>query len=99
MGTFEKIYALLAIGCAVAIFWLLWAYPHYRQLHTLVPISLTGLLVNVGLMFIVFRDITLRQFARPTSKIAWIALLLIFWPAILIYLPLHGFRPRTRQTS
>lgn len=94
MSTLEKIYALFAIACAVAIFGLLYAYPQYRQLPTLLPISLSGLLINVGLMFIVFRDITLRRFATPTGKIVWMAVLLLFWPAIVLYLPLHGFRPR-----
>ena len=94
MSTFEKIYAVFAITCALAIFGLLYTHPQYRQLSTLLPICLSGLLINVGLMFIVFRDITLRRFATPTGKIVWMAVLLLFWPAIVLYLPLHGFRQR-----
>lgn len=73
---------------------LLAAIPEMRQIKFLLPASGLGLFVNVILMFMVFRDIFSRQLPGRFGRISWTALLLIFWPAILVYLPLHGFRRR-----
>lgn len=94
MNIFEKIYSLLAIIFAAGLIISLIYFPQLRQLHRLIPISLLGLVINIGLMFIVLRDISSRQFRDQGRKYFWMALVLIFWPSILFYLPRHGFRPR-----
>jgi hypothetical protein len=99
MTTFEKTYSVLAIFFACALIQVLIFHPEYRQIHTLLPISLLGLLVNIGLMYIVFHDVYLRRFTNPAQRIIWIAILLVFWPAILIYLPMHGFHKRPATPS
>jgi len=65
-----------------------------RQLGVLLPVSAAGLVINVILMFIVFRDIFSRHFPTRKGRLFWTGLLLVCWPAILVYLPLYGFRPR-----
>jgi len=94
MSTPEKIYSIFAVIFAVVLTILLVTMPEMRQLGILLPASGIGLLVNVVLMFIVFRDIFLRRFPGKRGRLFWTGLLLLCWPAIVIYLPLHGFRRR-----
>ncbi|NOR26568.1 MAG: hypothetical protein GQ542_19685 [Desulforhopalus sp.] len=94
MNIFEKIYSLLAIIFAAGVITCLIYFPQLRQLDRLIPICLLGLVTNIGLMFIVLRDIYSRQFRDQGRKYFWMALVLLFWPSILFYLPRYGFRPR-----
>ena len=94
MNVFEKIYSLLAIIFAAGLIACLIYFPQLRQFDRLIPISLLGLVINIGLMFIVLRDIYSRQFPDQGRKYFWMALVLLFWPSILFYLPRYGFRPR-----
>lgn len=94
MSRSEKILCLLALIINAAIFTLIALYPQLRQITLLIPISLVGLICNVGLMFIVFRDISLRRFPSSNHKYIWFALILFVWPAVLVYLPLFGFKKR-----
>jgi hypothetical protein len=95
MNFFEKIYSLFAIIFAAVLMASLVYFPQLRHLNYLIPISLLGFFVNIGLIFVVLRDIFGRQFSDQGRKYFWVALVLIFWPSILFYLPKHGFRPRT----
>jgi hypothetical protein len=97
MNIFEKIYTVLAIIFTAGFIASLIYFPQLRQLNHLLPLSLLGLVINIGLMFIVLQDIYRRQFNNQRKKYFWIALVLLFWPAILYYLPRYGFRPRLRQ--
>lgn len=90
----EKLYSICAILFAFGLVLLLIMSPEYRQLKFLLPLGLAGLLINIALMFIVLRDIFLRQFPNPSQKYIWMAIVLFFWPAILYYLPRHGFKKR-----
>ncbi len=94
MNIFERLFSSLAIIFAMGLIISLVYFPELRQLHRLIPICLLGLVVNMVLMFIVLRDIATRQFHDQRKKYFWMALVLIFWPSILIYLPRYGFRPR-----
>lgn len=94
MNTIEKIYSIFAVFFAIILTVLLIARPEMRQLAILLPASAIGLLVNVILMFMVFRDIFSRQFPSKRGRAFWTGLLLVCWPAIVVYLPLHGFRRR-----
>ena len=42
----------------------------------------------------VFKDIFLRPFGSDKTRYLWVALVFFCPPTILIYLPLHGFKPR-----
>ncbi len=94
MNTLEKTFSILAILFEIGLicFFLLW--PQYQHLSILLPTSFFGLLVNTGLFFIVFRDIYLRTFASPRAKFFWVVIILLIWPAILVYLIKFGFHPR-----
>lgn len=97
MHTFEKFYSLLAIACAIAIVGAMIFLPDLRQLDRLLPISLIGLAVNIGLMYIVLKDIFLRPFSNQSTKFLWLGLVLLLWPSIIFYLFRYGFKPRTDQ--
>ena len=94
MNTLEKIYSVFAVLFAIILTILLIVRPEMRQLGILLPVSAAGLVVNVILMFIVFRDIFTRTFPTRRGRAFWTGLLLVCWPAIIVYLPLYGFRPR-----
>ena len=97
MNIFEKIYSVLAIIFTAGFIASLIYFPQLRQLNHLLPLSLLGLVINIGLMFTVLQDIYKRQFNSQRKKYFWIALILLFWPAILYYLPRYGFHPRLGQ--
>ena len=95
MNTFEKTYSIFAIIFAISLIILLTTLPELREIQLLIPAISVGLFVNVVLMFMVFRDIFFRRLPGKNGKLFWTMLLLLFWPATLVYLPLHGFRIRT----
>ena len=94
MNNYEKIFSLFAIifltGSGVLVF----AVPETRTMGFLIPLALAGTLINAGLLFIIFKDIFSRSFANPASKLVWGLLVFLFFPSILLYLPLHGFKSR-----
>ncbi len=90
----EKIFSIFAVFFALGLIATLSLYPELRQLKILLPLSLVGVTVNIGLMFIVLRDIFYRSFTNPMAKYIWVAVILFFWPAVLYYLPRYGFRSR-----
>lgn len=93
MNTFEKIYACLAIVIALAIITALIVSPELRHLKPLMTICLGGFIVNIGLMYLVLKDILSRPFTDKNRRYFWMAMVLLFWPSILYYLPKYGFRP------
>ncbi|MEE4243495.1 MAG: hypothetical protein V2I36_18695 [Desulfopila sp.] len=94
MSIIEKIYSVFAVLFAAAFITILLLIPETRDLHIMLPAGLLGLCINIGLMFVVLRDILYRKFTSPTGKYVWICIILFFWPAILYYLPKYGFRER-----
>ena len=94
MNFSEKIYSLLAIifEIGLVVFFLL--QPQYQRLSILLPAFSVGLIVNIILLFLIFRDIFQRTFDNPKARYFWLVLILVFWPAALIYLLRHGFKPR-----
>lgn len=94
MNIVEKAFSVFAILFAIGLAGAFWAIPELRQVKLLFPISLLGVTINIALMFIVLRDILHRPFSTPMAKFIWLGVILLFWPAILYYLPRHGFQPR-----
>lgn len=95
MNLFEKVYSVLAMTFAVGLILALILLPQLRQINYLLPISFIGFTLNIGLMFIVLRDIFLRSFESQTIKFLWITAVLILWPSIAYYLFQHGMKPRS----
>lgn len=94
METGEKLYSIFAVFFVTALIIVLTLYPESRQLKVLLPISFVGLIINIVFMFIVLRDIFLRDFKTTGQKFLWVFLILFFWPAVLVYLPKFGFKQR-----
>lgn len=94
MNSLEKTFSLLAVGYIIGLAVVLFAAPSFREMQYLLPLSLLGVIVNVGLLFVVFKDIFSRSFSSPWNKYFWLLIIFLFLPAVIIYLPLHGFRKR-----
>jgi hypothetical protein len=94
MNILEKVFSLFAVSFAIGLIAVITIYPQTRELKVLLPLSLAGVAINIGLMFVVLRDILYRTFTQPMAKYVWIAVILLFWPAVLYYLPRHGFKSR-----
>jgi len=99
MKTQEKLFSIFAVFFVIALFLILGFYPETRQLKVLLPITFVGLVINIIFMFIVLRDIFLRQFKTTGQKFLWVILILFFWPSVLLYLPKFGFKQRDVPAS
>jgi len=100
MTTLEKILVLLALFILITVPVLLVAVPslHTLPLALLLPISIPVFIANATLLFIVFKDIFTRPFSRQSKRYFWALLVFFFPPSTIIYLPLHGFKPRKAET-
>lgn len=94
MNLAEKIFSILGICYVTGLAVLLILMPPARELKYLLPLSLLGVGVNVGLLFVVFKDIFCRSFPTAWEKYFWVISIFLFMPAIIIYLPRHGFKKR-----
>ncbi len=94
MSSAEKIFSVLAICYITGLSAFLVLLPSARELKYLLPLSLLGVGVNVGLLFVVFKDIFSRSFPTTGIKYFWVIIIFLFLPAIIFYLPKHGFRKR-----
>jgi hypothetical protein len=97
MNSFEKIYSLIAVTFAVALISAIMLFPELRQFNHLLYASLLGMAINIGLMFMVLRDIFFRCFDQEKKRYLWIALVLTIWPSVIYYLFRYGFTPRSRK--
>jgi hypothetical protein len=84
----------MAIGYIAGLAFFLTATPAAREMKYLLPLSLFGVVLNAGLLFVVFKDIVNRSFCSPWKKYLWLLIIFLFMPAIIIYLPMHGFKKR-----
>jgi len=94
MSSAEKIFSVLAICYITGLSAFLVLLPSARELNYLLPLSLLGVGVNVGLLYVVFKDIFSRSFSSSGVKYFWVVIIFLFIPAIIIYLPKYGFRKR-----
>jgi len=94
MNRLEKLFSLLGLFYITAMVILILTVPSMRNVLIFLPLALVGIIVNAVLLFIVFRDIFIRSFQPESRKYFWVLVILLFLPAIVIYLPLHGFKPR-----
>ncbi len=94
MSLLEKCFSVTAIVYIVGFSLILIRFPTTRGFNILLPFSLLGIGFNIGLLFVVFKDIFSRTFCSPAQKILWVVIIFLFMPAILVYLPLHGFKKR-----
>ena len=94
MNPIEKAFSIFALLFIIVMAGLLFMTPAMRSLAVFLPLALVGVVINVGLLFIVFKDIFTRAFQPESRKYFWIIAILLFLPAVLIYLPLHGFKPK-----
>ena len=94
MNRAEKLYSLLAIGYITGLAFFLITSPIGREMKYLLPLSLFGVAVNAGLLFVVFKDIFSRSFSSPWQKYLWMLIIFLCMPAVIIYLPMYGFKKR-----
>lgn len=95
MNLLEKLYSLFAVLFALMLVTALLLIPELRYPDKLLLVCAVGFAINIGLMFVVLRDILYRPFPTNRTKYFWLMVVLLFWPSVLVYLVKHGFRPRT----
>ena len=95
----EKIVVIISIVFLSGLLLTIVIFPQTRTIGILIPFTLTGVMVNAALLFIVFRDMLTRSFPSKANKYFWVALVFLCFPTILIYLPLHGFKDKNRFGS
>lgn len=94
MSLSEKLFSIFGICYITGLALALVFSQEIRQLPYLLPLSCIGVAVNMGMLYVVFKDIFNRRFAHTYSKYLWVVLIFLFIPAIIIYLPMHGFQRR-----
>ena len=97
MNIFEKAFALFAVAFAIGLITALLLVPGLRQMDFLIPACSLGFIINIGLMFIVLRDIFLRHFPDQNAKYLWLAMILFVWPSVIFYLLRYGLKPRSNR--
>ncbi len=98
MSTAEKLYSIFGVLFGIGLIILLSMVPGTRELKFLLPLSFIGLLVNIGLIFVVLKDLFIRDSVDKTKKIIWTMVILVCWPAIVVYLFVHGFKPHHQNS-
>ena len=80
MNIFEKFFSIFALVFLTTIGIAITVFPETRAVTVLIPLALLGVVVNAGLLFIVFKDILTRSFANPGSKMVWGLLIFSVFP-------------------
>ncbi len=94
MDSREKLISVAALLVLIGVPALLIIMPKLHALPVLLPLSIVVFIANATLLFVVFKDIFARPFPSPGRRYLWVLLIFFFPPAILAYLPLHGFKTR-----
>lgn len=94
MNILEKVFSVFALLFGICLIASLILIPELRTPDRLIPVCIAGFAVNVGLLFVVLKDILSRNFSAQTSKYIWLILVLFLWPTIPFYLFRYGFTPR-----
>lgn len=99
MNTLEKILSIIALLFLFGLILLLFFYPPIRAPKLLIPGVFIGFFLNMTLLFIVFRDVFSRPFSSKSKQYFWSLLILLFQPAVIVYLIKYGFKPRRISCS
>ena len=94
MSTFEKLFSIISLCCLLGLTAVLFYIPAARSISILLPLGFVAILFNAGLLFIVFKDIFTRPFPSDSKRYFWALLIFFFIPAVLVYLPKYGFKPK-----
>jgi putative effector of murein hydrolase LrgA (UPF0299 family) len=94
MSSFERLLVISTLVYITGLAMILVLYPDSRSIAILLPLSLVGIICNAVLLFVVFKDIFTRKFNKSSTRYFWALLIFLFMPAILVYLPIHGFKSR-----
>ena len=78
MKCIEKGYSIFSLIFIVLITGLLYSVPSMRNLTVLLPLAFVGVIINAGLLFVVFKDIFSRSFQSEGRKYFWILAILLF---------------------
>ena len=95
MGKLEKLYVIFSLA-----YTLVYSYFFFNLIESpenferIIPFHILGMVLSLGFIIVIIRDVFKRKFPTPNAKAMWAILLIIFWPIVLIYLPKYGFKPR-----
>lgn len=95
MNRTEKWCTVVTVLAPLAVLAILFKIPEARAPLMLFPLAVVGVSCNALLLYLVFKDIFTRPFARETQRYFWAAAIFLCFPMILPYLIMHGFKPRS----
>jgi hypothetical protein len=102
MGGIERFLVLSAL-CYMVMYAPVFVYGalfhDHRLMDTLLPFHFTGMALNFVALVLTIRDVYLRTFPNPNSKITW-TLLILYTAGIgwLVYIFRHALKPRVPPT-
>jgi len=73
-------------------------FLNFDAIPYLLPFHLLGMLMGLGVLFCVIRDVLDREFPDSNTKVAWMIAIVAFWPAMLLYLYRYGLDDRTTRS-
>lgn len=102
MKTWEKALSIFAIVFMILYATALTFYPALRQMAPLLIGASIGLIINIGFMFVILKNILTNNRFEQSQKITWVALVLVIWPMAIVYFIRYGFKansslPTTEQ--
>ncbi len=95
MGKFEKFFCIFTLAYIIIYsFFFFNMMSHPDSFARIIPFHIFGMILSLGFIIVVVRDIFKRTFKNPNSKAIWAILVIMFWPSVFIYLPKYAFKPR-----
>lgn len=94
MNRFEKLFSLVGLVFMPLIIGIMTLVPAAKTFMVMLPMALLGVLINVGLLYVVFKDIFSRSFHPESTRYLWVMATLLVLPTVIIYLVKYGFKPR-----
>lgn len=94
MNRFEKLFSLVGLLFIPLITGILIVIPAASMFIVMLPMALLGVLINVALLYVVFKDIFSRSSHQESTRYLWVMATLLVLPTVIIYLVKYGFKPR-----
>ncbi len=92
----SKLEKLLVVMALVynAIYFPCFVFFSGGRVGAFLPFHVVAMLLVVLVVGLAFRDLYLRPFPSRTTKLKWLAVMVLIGPSIIVYIFRHAFKPR-----